>query len=280
MVEIRNAIPYLAGLEWTLNKLNQTVPVRNAYGAEGFASQAIEPQLVVTILTYVAGDQLAPKVYTFAGDKYAELKPALQPVLDQWQIAFDKMLNEFSLTRDQSAQEKALGLPYYLRLDRWKVNITPGAAASVQAVVGVYETYNAETGEYANPVSYKVLTSIDGNTIRQRQSDKANLQDAVNRLQEIVDGAADMSIYVDPDAVLKGAQVELPQRKKQLADFDLQEGSLAPLKNMLDDEAVQQSIKLLCNVLFTKLKEIDSQWANIDVIGLLDPSIFKLPDVS
>jgi hypothetical protein len=256
--EIRYAVPYLSALSWTLNPMTPAVPVSDQYGNRGFQTIKEDPAISIDIIGFIADEPIGPTKYKFEGANYEAMATALASIKETWGEAFDALLEEFSITKDQAPEMAAVGLPYTLRLDRWDVNFTPGSANDVKAIVGVYDDE-----ECAKVVAYKVLTFLDGNSQRARVNTRAQI---VARIDQVT---------LAPASDQRTA--ELAQLNAQLARFDKEELQIGSLPELLANPVVIQSVGQLCATLFTTLKATDSKWAGLDVEAVM--ALFALPEI-
>lgn len=276
-METRYGIPFLAGINWTINTVVDGVPVTDAYGNQGTARVSKEPSLELTIINFDGDEPLGTEVYSFKEADYAALLPSLEGIKAAWEAAFDTMREEFDITKTQPAGTDTIGLPFYLRLDRWNVNLDPAANNSVIALIGVYSD-----PECTKLKAYKAVTAIDGKSQRIRAANRAQLVSAIESLQAIIDGTNTLEDRLPEDRpkIIATATAELPTRQAQLAKHDKQEGSIGSLAVLLAMPTVQTSVGQLCALVFSTLVATDPRWIDIDVAALMAPEVFKIPDVS
>lgn len=257
-LEIRYAVPYLSALSWTLNPMTPSVPVSDQFGNRGFQIVKADPSISIDILGYIADEPIGPVQYKFENARYVAIASALESIRGTWESAFNELLEDFAVTKEQPNGVNVVGLPYYLRLDRWDVNFTPGSANDVKAIVGIYSDEAC-----TKVVAYKTLTFLDGASQRSRVITRSQI---VERITQVT--AAEASDQ---------RTAELAQLNAQLDQFDKQELQIGSLPELLKNPVVVQSIGQLCATLFTALKSVERKWAGIDVAALMGR--FALPEI-
>lgn len=278
-VQIRYGVPFVAGIAWTINQVVDSVPVTDRFGNQGQANVPNEPNVKFTIINYDGDEPLGEEVYSFEGEDYTAMLEHIESVLDEWAAAFEEIREEFAITKTQPPTVAKVGLPFPMRLDRWVINLNPDATASVTALIGVYASDKFEPESLR---SYKAVTAIDGKAMRNRAANRSTMVASIKTAEDIVNGVNKLEdrLPQDRERIKAQAANELTSFTHQLANFDKQSKSLCPLANLLNKPSVQQSVGLLCATLFTTLVNTDPRWANIDVVELMKPETFKIPDVS
>lgn len=275
--EYRYAVPFVSNITWTLNKVQDQVPVQDEYGNKGFANVPEDPNIKFTIGYYDGDEPLGNENFEFKDEKYASFLPAIAGVTQSWDDAFDSIREDFSITKTQPSNMAAIGRKFYMRLDRYIVNLDPAQSNSIVVLIGVYHD-----DKYTKIKSYKAVVALDGKTLRARQERKDNINTAIKNLEDIISGANPLDNLLPDDKVRAkdNATKELPARKAELAQLSKADGSITAMASLLGKPEVQQSVGLLCASLFTLLKTTDPAWAEIDVQQLMDPAIFKIPDIA
>lgn len=280
-MEIRYATPYVSGLRWVLNPLTANVPVQDAAGNQTMRPERLEPSLVVEVTPYIGTIQGKTKAYEFKAEP-TDL-PSVDDVLSAagvdvaaaWAAALDTMAETFPLLKDPNPGDEANGPAYYLRLDSWMANLQWEGAKSVTAVIGIYDDV-----EYSEAQAYVSLVFADGDTLRQRATQKANLQAEITAANQIL---AEPPTYPGWSGLTAEQKADLTARAPQQrlyaqAEYDRMNAQLvAPLSTLLSDPAVLQSVGALVAATFATLKATTPEWADVDVATIM--SKFTLPSV-
>lgn len=279
-MEIRYTTPYVSGLNWILNDpINESVPVQDQSGQQGVTVVKRNPGLTVEVTPYLGTVPCKIKSYEFL--KGSTTAPSMESVLAAagidvaaaWAGALDSMANIFPILKDPVVGDELSGTPVYMRLDAWKANLPWVGSKTIAAILGVYEDTN-----YSSPTAYVQLVFADGASLRQRESQKQEMQKQIVYAQSVLDGTLENWANISAEEqtrMLEQAPRTISAYTDQLAVIDSQ--LVAPLSQLLGDVNVQQSIGALLVGTFTVLKNTSPEWVDVDVNQVM--SKFALPSV-
>lgn len=282
-MEIRYATPYVNSLAWVLNDpIRESVPVQNESGQPTNKIVINDPGITVEILPYLGNIPGQIKRYSFiegADDGTSVNDVLTQAGVDvkaEWAAALDSMSNIFPILSDPQAGADAYGPPFYMRLDAWKAHLPWDDNKYIVATLGLY---NNDT--FDDVQAYVQLVFADGNTLRQREEQKAMLQDRIDRANNILSEPPTLEGWEDLPAEEQARLIEAANSDLPILTSELQRANaqlVAPLSDLLSKPEIQSSIFALLSGIFTVLKSTNSDYAQTDPASIM--SKFVLPDVS
>jgi len=281
-VEIRYTTPYVSGLNWVLNgPISEQVPVQDQSGQNGTVIVKREPGLTIEVTPYLGTIPCQVESYEFKKspedgdlDVADVLTAAGVDVAAAWAEALDSMSNIFPILKDPEAGDEKYGKKVYLRLDAWRANLQWVGPKLVAAIVGVYDS-----AQYTKPIAYVQLAFADGDSLRQRETQKNEMLRQIAYAETILDGTVEGwadKTQEQKDQLTAQANQTIAAYNKQIALMDAQ--LVAPLADLLAMPTIQQSIGALLVGAFSTLKENHADWADVDVASVM--SRFALPSVS
>lgn len=283
-MEIRYTVPYVSALHWVLNDpINEAIPVKDQNGNQQSVVVKRDPGITFEVTPYLGN--IPTKTISYEFKKFPEdtnngmddiLQAAGVDVAQIWADSLDQMAEVFPILAEPEVDAKKFGPAYFLRLDSWKANLDLATNKSVVAIIGVYDST-----DFSNVTAYISLLFADGNTLRQREQELAQLQEQVNLADSILANPPTFPNWNQLTVEEKNQRIDqAPLAKKYATERINQINSqlVAPLSNLLGIPAVQQSIGALLVGLFATLKATDPEWAEVDVASIM--SKFALPDIS
>lgn len=279
--EIRYTRPYLSEILWVLNPIQQQVMDQNSAGQQVPRLERLDPGLKATITPYLGSIALKASDHTFPA--VGESGPLMGDVMTAagsdveaaWAAALDTMSDAFEVLKDQPAEEQAIGLKTYMRLDAWLASFPFAGGKRVVAVLGVYNSDSFE-----EVLTYIPLQFNDGSALRQREQRRQSLVDQIAMADSILADPPTMAGWAERSAEDQAAMTAQAPEQKAQAQAQLDQMNteyVAPLRDLIAIESVVQSLGLLATGIFATLKSSEDAWADVDVAALMNH--FTIPSV-
>jgi len=306
-MEIRYTKPFFSSLKLVLFPGFSQVAVQDDQGRQGQQKVADKPQISTSITGWI-NNQIVRSDYFIYDD---ESTPTKDEILEQaktlgadvvaaWNGAFDQVAELFPQTADQPAGSQVNGPAVFLRADAFEANLHPTQKKSIKIKVGVYANE-----DYDKVQTYLELLFVDGDTRRERDKNKAELQSAIKQIELQVDVTGQLLVartngtavpviegfqynevalkqtVAELTTSLKGFEAELVMRQKQIAEITkVLTGDLGTLLGSTTalHLSVMNSVGALCTAILVTLKTVHPDYKNVDVAKIM--SEFAIPDIS
>lgn len=275
MSETRVAVPFLTTLKWVLNPINVAVPVENSQSQrQQFRQGSLTQGLTIGMQPYIGNLPMGQVDYTFDPDQLSSLLSAIGvDVQANWATALSDMADVFPVLADPTLEQLDDGLHYDMQLDLWSAQFTPTGNSTVIATLGFYKQGVPKIKEdgTSSAVAYQELVFADAGIRQTRANNIAALQANITQQQSIIDGQDYTAEQKAQASQAKASyQKELDRMNAQLV------GSMEAL---LGSEAVSTSIVALVGGVYNYLKANNSEWANVDVDGLLAAFVARFQSI-
>jgi hypothetical protein len=264
--------PRIGGIKHVVNTVFEQRTIDTANGQQSVIGKS-DPLLTVSI-GYVdpTGTVNGGEAFTFAATagQFASVSEVMTAskvdMRAVWEAAFDAAKEKFNKTKDQPPSAKERGVTWYPRVDMVEAALQPGQPMALTMMVGCY----ADAG-YTKLRSTFAMTFVDSATMIQHNNQKTTLLANIAQMDDMLAGTHASQLGMDVEALGKSKLAAANDKAVYQTQLAQRNGMLiAPLSDVLGLPAVQQAFVAVGRVVFTELKRVQPEWADISVDKLME----------